>query len=199
MNDAEHQLIRDEFALIDTKNGDQLREFFLRYSFLSTTDFASILSLSTTFIRRYKRRAGFRRASAPDVVPNVSPTRNTVDNIEPFVDTADWWILHYKERGYGRAKLQRASGLGVGTVRLRIKKHCGWKSYNEAMKSKHPCNNLEWLTKHYVDEQLSMRACAKLAGVSDDTLKCWLLRAGIEIRHINHGPIVGKDRGKQAG
>ena len=194
MNEAEYQTIREDFALVDTKDGKQLREFFLRYSFLNTTDFCQALSLCTTIVRNYKRRAGFRRPSAPDVVPNVSPKPNVVDNIEPFVDTPSWWILHYKERGCGRAKLERASGLSHSQVRSRITKHCGWKSYNESMRSKHPCNNLEWLTKHYVDKELSMRACAKLAGVSDDTLKCWLLRNNIAIRHKNHGPIVGKNR-----
>lgn len=199
MNDAEYQMIREEYAVLDNKNGQQLREFFLRYSFLETTDFSVILGLSTTAVRKLKRLAGFRRTSAPDVVPNVSARSKIVENIEPFVDTASWWILHYKEKGCGRVKLKRASGLNFATVYKRIKQHCGWRSNSESTKSKHPCNTIEWLTRHYIDKEMSMRACARQAGVSDDTLKVWLLRAGITIRHKNHGPIVGKDRSKQSG
>lgn len=182
--------LKSEFAKIDVNDGEALRQFFLKYNCFTTSDWVTILHRSPTLVRKYKRRAGFRQKSAPSIVP-PAPPRPPVLGLDPFEDTAEWWQKQYSQ--YGRLILQRASGLSATEVRKRITQHCKWRSLYEANRSKHSSCNEKWLTDHYVTRGLTISKCAELAGVSDDTIKSWLVRFKFEIRQNSHGSVVGKN------
>jgi len=182
--------IREEFDRIDIKDKKAMRRFFLRYSFFSTNDLALILDLSPRTILEYKRNCDLRRKGGPKQRP-VYPRIPTDIELPENWDTPEWWRAHYPK--YGMYILTKVTGLNYHTVRKRVSRYCGGiRSYREAMASDHPCCNEEWLREHYIERELGQKACARLAGVSDSTLRGWLVRFGIQVRGSYGGSVLGK-------
>lgn len=182
--------IREEFdKRVDINDGKSLKRFFMRYSFFSTNDIALVLGLSPRTIRVYKRNAGIRRNGGPDTKPKNPNTPVRLDLPENW-DTAEWWQRHYPR--YGMYILTRETGLNYHTVRRRVNKHCGGiRSYRDATASNHPCYNKDWLQEHYVDQKLTQKQCGKIAGVSDSTIRNWLVRLGFQVRGHYGSSILG--------
>ena len=173
--------IREEFnTRVDIKDAVSLRRFFNRYAFFSTNDLAMILGLCPSTIRIHKRYAGIKRANASHNKPENPSIHTHIDLPEDW-DTPEWWRANYPR--YGTYILRRATGLSYRTVRRRIQKHCGpLRSHREAAGSMHPCYTKEWLQEYYVDQGLSQKRCGAIAGVSDSTIRDWLVHLGFQVR-----------------
>lgn len=174
-------VICEEFTTrVDVKDPKSLRRFFLRYSFFTTNDLALILKLNPRTIRTYKGRAGIKRKGGPKTKPENPQIPVHLDLPENW-DTAEWWQAHYPR--YGMRILTRETGLNYITVRSRVRRHCGGiRSHREATTSAHPCCTREWLQEHYIEQRLSQKQCGRVAGVSDSTIRDWLVHHGIQVR-----------------
>jgi len=183
------EAICEEFKTrVDIKDAKSLRRFFLRYSFFSTNDMALILGLSPWSIRTYKRRAGIKRKGGPKTKPKNPQIPVHLDLPENW-DTAEWWRAHYPR--YGMYILTRETGLNYHTVRRRVRRHCGGiRSYREAANSDHSYCTKEWLQEHYINQGLSQKRCGVIAGVSDSTIRDWLVRFGFQVRGQYGGSLL---------
>lgn len=181
--------IREEFRMrVNIRDTKSLRRFFLRYSFFSTNDMALLLGLSPWTIRIYKRRAKIRRKGGPNTKPENPQIPVHLDLPEDW-DTSDWWRKHYPR--YGMGILTRETGLNYHTVRKRVRQHCGRiRSQQESTDSSHPCCTREWLQEHYINQGLSQKRCGRIAGVSDSTIRDWLVRLGFQVRGLYGGSLL---------
>ena len=183
--------VREEFRTrVGIHDAPSLRRFFFRHAFFSSNDLAQILGLSAWTIRQYKKRAGIQyRNSHNKLPPNLQLPVHL--DLPGGWDTAEWWRAHYPR--YGMHILVRETGLGYRTVRRRVQKHCGGiRSHQEATHPTHPCCNEEWLREHYIDQGLSQKRCGVIAGVSDYTIRNWLVRYGIQVRGHYGGSLLDK-------
>ena len=171
------QIIRDDFAALDKTDKLSLWNFFRKYLYFSTYDLAIVLKTTAKRIRQLKAIAGIRR-EGKTTIPTYVQQRVEIE-LPPDWDTAEWWRAHYPK--YGTSILARVTGLNLLTVRKRLRKH-GIRilSKRESELSKNPLCTEAWIRKHYYDEGLSQRACAKLAGISTDTFRGWLIRFGLQ-------------------
>jgi hypothetical protein len=174
--------IREDFAAASTP--EEYREFFLKYVYMTTNDLCNILGVATRALRGKKSKAGlvpYKRKVKAIVIPKEDPP--------PFEDTPEWWAANYPK--YGKLKLAEASRLNPHTVVRRINMYAGGiRPYAEQVRSKHPCNNEEWLRENF-EKHGSVNKLAKLAGVSWDAMADWLNHAGIRLNGRSN-PILGK-------
>lgn len=80
---------------------------------------------------------------------------------------------------HGKVKIAKMSGLSVTLVE-RIRYRLGVSSPRTKFiggNNKH--NTIEWLREYYVKQKMSMRKCAKLAGVAPNTIRNWLINHGM--------------------
>ena len=173
------QIVRNDFAAADKTDKIVLFDFFHKYLYFSTYDLAVILRTTPKRIRNLKAIAGIKREGKGPLPSNI---RVKIEiELPPNWDTAEWWRAHYPK--YGTFVLARVTGLNLMTVRKRLRKHdIRIRSKREAEQSKHPYCTEAWLVKYYYEEDLSLRACAKLAGISTDTLRGWLVRFGLQTK-----------------
>ena len=173
------QIIRDDFAALDRKNPQALWDFFHKYKFFSTYDLAIVLDATARTIRDLKGVSGLRREGVGPLPSNIR-LKTQVELPENW-DVREWWEANYPR--YGIYMLSKITGLNKLTVRKRLRRY-GIKtiSKKEAEFSKHPCCNVEWLKEHYYKNDMSLRACARLAGVSTDTIRGWMIAFKLQTR-----------------
>jgi hypothetical protein len=172
------QIMRDEFELLDRRNSEQLGNFFVRYKFFSTNDLAQVLSLSSRYIRRLKSRTDICRTRGRKTSPQTIKTPLDME-LEPGWDCEEWWRRQYQLHGV--YILSRISHFSVKTVRRRLSKY----NIKTGVRSTNSCRNYEWLHKHYVELDQNVVTCAKLAGVSPDTITTWLNNFKIQVKTRN--------------
>jgi len=191
------QVVCEEFKTrVDIYNKKSLFRFFMRYAFFSTNDLALILGLSPGTIQEYKRYAGIKRKDGPYHKPVNHNIPVHLDLPENW-DTPEWWRAHYPR--YGMYILTRETGLNYNTVRRRVRQHCGRiRGHKEAVQPDHPCCNKDWLRKHYINQGLNQKQCGLLAGVSDSTIRSWLVRLGFQVRGHNGGSLLDQVGGIRA-
>ena len=99
--------------------------------------------------------------------------RNLVPTPPP--DWGDGWLEEQYAAGWGLRTIARAVGRSYTAVRRRLRRRgVAFRTAREAVRSRHPCCTREWLLVNYVARELSLTACARLAGVSKYTLTAWL-------------------------
>lgn len=110
-----------------------------------------------------------------------SPTATVVPAEPPErLDDPCWLHTQYVEQRYGVHLLARMTGSAPSTVHRRLQQH-GIAPRPRRISS-HPCCSYTWLDENYVEQRLSLAACAKRAGVCRQTVKNWLNRHGIDVR-----------------
>ena len=184
--------VQQAFAEVDRHDPKALRKFFLLFSFFTSNDMALMLELNARTIRKLKKRAGLGRVGGP---PQKPPGFNYGKIVDIPIDWYDDDSLRAAYPRFGYVAISKAVGISYTRVKQRIKKMGIGLSYREACRSKHPCCTAEWLRKHYIEMGLTQVECAKLAGVSDCTIRDWLNFHGTQVRTHFVGPPVGKTCG----
>jgi hypothetical protein len=144
---------------------------------------ASALQLNMSTIYNHRKKCGL-------IIPG-NKRFNKLRQYEPLPALPDdWktleWLTEAKTK-YGIRRVAELSGHSLcGLYNMMYK--MGYKK-QEA----HPCNNSEWLYKHYITDQLTIPQCVALAGVSISTFKQWLINNNIPSvvnskRHRNAKP-----------
>jgi len=169
------------FASVDTRSSDSLREWFEKYPYLSTHDFAQIAQKSANTIRRWKKKAGISKGSSGSVRGISIPKISTIVAPNNW-DNENW--LRQQHRTHSIREIAKATNRHHETIRQKfIKYDIEIKSVKESSKSTNIYYDKNWCQKHYVDYGLSLSECARKASVSRDTFTSWLNRFNIPIRN----------------
>ena len=182
VNDDHCQIMRDEFKLLNKYDPEQLKNFFLRYKFFSTNDLSQVLSFGSRYIRMLKTRTDgtdLIRTKRPSPVPKCVYIVPDI-KLEPGWDCAEWWRHYYQL--YGIRTLSRITHLNRRTVTKRLRKYNIPTMPRRSKHTTNPCNNYEWLYKHYVELGQTLAMCGKIAGVSKDSISTWLNKFKIQVR-----------------
>jgi len=174
--------LKAEYAKVDKHDPKQLRDWFEKYSHLTSNDHAQIAGCSARWIRKLKGRAGIKgRGGKKLPKPKKLNPIPVIEVPEDWRTNKEW--LDENVNKYGLT----AVGKVVGRSRWIIKKlvdraGATSKTAKEATRSQNPCYNKNWCIKHYVTKRMSAYQCAQLAGVKHQTFVEWLNSFSIPVR-----------------
>ena len=187
MKQEEIKALRREWARIDKKDPKALYKYFINNSHLKTSEIAIIAESGLQYVRDLKTSAGLG-GKKPKHNPPIKAQRKIYtlkapENWDPKNWDMEWLktvACHYSVR-------EIANAINVYYVTLfgKLKKYgIKIRSKKQSTRSKNQLCNKQWVYKHYVEQKLSHRECAKLAGVSYQTFGRWLARFEIPSRTI---------------
>lgn len=151
-----------------------------QYPLLTNVELAVAAGTSLSTARRMRRGAGV----APKPDPFVSKPISTPSEVQQYppdcLKDPTWLREQYVAKRYGTPLIGRMTGRSPSTVGYYLRGH------NIPIRpgriSRNPCSTATWLTAHYIDQRLSIAACARLAGTCRETIRSWLVRHGIKVR-----------------
>jgi len=149
------------------------------HGFLQTTEIAIIIRKSLKTAQTYRRYNG-QSMPKPEAFSNYSPKRNYPKVPEKVWRNKTWFAFMVNEAGFGFNIISKI--IDRSNFRTKgIASEFGIKSKNTS-ESLNPYCNKEWLEDKYVTEGLTLRQCARIAGVNPYTMYTWLAKYGIEVR-----------------
>lgn len=167
-----------EFASIDKSNPDQLKNWFIKYRYLSTNDHAQIAQKSTWYIRKLKRLAGLTTKS-----PTKKPIPKPIYFPSSIVVATDWDTEAWLSKAiniYTISAIAKACGVSPRTIRRRVKYYSISKIAKPRIKNK--CFTKEWCYLHYIKLGWNQTKCAQKAGICQQTFVNWLNYFNIPVR-----------------
>lgn len=170
-------LLREQFAQVDFTDIGSIQKWFADHPYLTTNDHAQIANRSTLWIRQQKRKAGIK-SRTPPVLPVAKPIKKPLIDVPPDWDTKEW--LEWASTRYTIRRIALSTGKSMRTIYSRYKKWGLKPTY--VSKSQNPCCTEEWVREHYVNQRLSQKECAKLAGICTQAFANWLNRFKIAVR-----------------
>ncbi len=170
--------LREEFAKVNLGDKESVQKWFAEHSYLSKNDIAIIAQRSRAWVDSLYRFAGH-------VPKNIRPSKPYVPHSTVIDLPENWrdedWLRSAAKRHSARAIARAANVHHSHVIRLFEKHDIKKQTYKEAMKSKNPHCTKAWCYEHYVVQGLSMKKCAKLAGVARSTFSKWLVRFEIPV------------------
>jgi transposase-like protein len=189
--------------ITDPENTRSLRAFFEEYGHLKSTDLAMLADVGMTKLRRWRDRCGYKPEDGGwGVDKDKRPFKGTihqkveVEKVPPEVWADSNWLRQKYESGCGIRLIARMVNRNIKTVFDRMQR-LGIVTRDNKTVSKNPCCNRDWLIEHYEILGLSIRECARLAGVNRYTIYNWLVKYKIYIRdkydlNGEHSPSYGR-------
>jgi hypothetical protein len=184
MGDAaaeEMEIMRREWALVDTKDPESLKRWFARHQYLTINDHAQIADVLPRAIHSYKLLAGLtKRGAGPTPPKNRKPKPVVAIEVPEDWRTNKTW-LQYATSTYGIRATARAVGRNRAIVETAMKRL--QVTVNHAVPpTRNPHHNYDWVHRHYVTLGYSANKCSKLAGVHVSTFISWLSHFKIKVR-----------------
>lgn len=175
--------LRVVFAGVNRRDPKALRRWFTTHAHLSTNDHAQIAGVAACTVRKYKKLAGLLNGKGP-VNPRVVTVRcDPAEVAPPNWKEDEAWLRRTLEL-YNVSVIARMVQRDRNIVLTALKRHnIPTKPLRESNKPKNRCCTHAWCWKHYVEEGLGQRACAKLAGIAQQTFSTWLNRFNITVRN----------------
>ena len=176
--DIENQIIAG--YLEARGDDDKIRQWFNKYNYYKLTDIARALRINMSHLYRLRKQCGL-------VIPGPKRIHKikTYEKLESIPE--DWkngeWLLPAIEK-YGTKQVAEKAGVTAKTVYITLHK-LGRRVITE----KHSCDNVDWLHEHYYAKRLNIVQMSKLAGVSEGTIKQWLIKYGIDRRFTYRYPM----------
>lgn len=161
-------------------DNDKIRQWFNKYNYYKLTDIARALRINMSHLYRLRKQCGL-------VIPGPKRIHKikTYEKLETIPE--DWkngeWLLPAIEK-YGTKQVAEKAGVTAKTVYITLHK-----LGRRVITGKHKCDNVEWLQQHYYTERLNILQMSKLAGVSEGTIKQWLIKYGIDRRYLYRYPM----------
>lgn len=177
---------RIEFRKVKRRDPKSLLRWFTTYKHLSTNDHAQIAGVAACTIRKYKKLAGIR-GKGPANNPRVKTVRCDPAEVAPpnWREDADW--LRRTLDLYNVSVIARMVQRDRNVVLNALRRHnIPTKPLRESNKPKNRCCTHAWCWKHYIEQGLSQKQCAKLAGIAQQTFSTWLNRFNITVRDCEH-------------
>ena len=181
MTPEELNEFKEEFCRVDPHNDRQLRKWFLDYPELTTAENAMIMGISQRWVSARKKSLGLTRIIIIETSAGVKILRKRAKKkttLKPPAEGIEDWIIDQAVNNKVTVlELSKAVLRSRGYVKRVLKAHR--KKPNNTI---HPCMNKEWVEEHFVKQRLSLRRCARIAGVSYGTIRGWLSHFGINNR-----------------
>lgn len=181
--------IREWMVYCDVINPkDEVFKVWIKYKNYSASEACVILGISVPAFRKALKRHGikkYRMKSMPRKFKGELPIDlpRTKEGLEKLFQK------------YGTHKLAKLSGYSTVLIwRLRNKYDVVNCKRDKFLARPNECNDQEWLEEHYIKQKLSLRQCAKIAGVTPMTIRSWLISHKIVPR-----PRLGRNAILQAG
>lgn len=149
-----------------------------QYQSLTNIQLADALGCSISTARRRKREAGVQPAANP--FPRRASSTPAPCDQYPLNRLRDgaWLREQYLDERRGTHVLGKMLSVAPTTVRRSLLRHAIPLRLRRV--SRHPyARDDAWLRRNYVEERLSISACAQLAGVANETIRSWLLSLGL--------------------
>lgn len=179
MDDQELIDFREEFDSIVPGDIESLRDFFLKYPELISTELIQIMRRSFSVVQKIRSRIRVNSVLIIETENGVLTTRrNTTKFISPELTIDPSWLYdQHVNKNIGIKALAKSIGRSRTFIRKRLRSLGVTNNY-----VKNPYYNKEWLYEHYMVQKQSMRQCGKIAGVSHCTIRLWLAEFGIPSR-----------------
>lgn len=164
----------------DVKNVRSLIKFFQENEFMTNSEMAQLVNISSRTIRYWKKKCNIKDKMPHFFIIRKGPKKPYVQVLDQKVwDNHEWFNEQYI-----------INDIGIRTLSKMINKdfHFIWnrlRRYNIKTKprsSQNPCCTFEWCDEHYNIYGYSIRKCAKLAGIHPYTFVDWLIKFKIHIR-----------------
>jgi len=182
-----------EMPLPNPKDKEMLKLWFEQNQDLTTLELATKAGVSPSTIRNWKRSCGLELGKSPFDVSYKMSKKNVEKVDDPIIwDNKSWFEDQYRIKGRGIYLIARVIGRSTSLVKGRLDRYgIPLRSHSEAVKSKSPYCNKEWLELNYIELNKSLAKCAEEAGVSPYTICNWLAKFDIPIRDI-HEAMAGR-------
>lgn len=209
---ADRQFARDiydlrvEFTAVNVRDAASLKAWFLEHSYLTDVEHATVARCSVRNIWKWKTKLDLKKPSKhkmPALTEKMVRRRRVLPPAPDDWRTNGWLTEQYSVNRYSIREMMRAAGITYLAMWLHLKKGgLLARTSAEALTPKNPCCNKVWLVEHYVTQFKSVFECAKLAGVSRQTMANWLVRFLIRVRthaeQIRYGTNMGKGFNSEA-
>ncbi len=190
--------LKKEFATVDISRNSELRAWFAKHPYLTTNDMMRIANICLKTVCVWRHRIGWKPAVLNKnlVVPKPPLRKSAIPTAPPDWDVA--WLIKMYQDGYSLPQLARSVSRSIFLIKRTLKRHIKLRDVKDSVRSTHPCRTLQWVFEHYVNQCLSQKQCARLAGVSRYTFSTWLnffkirVRSHTEQTLVNNGTDLGK-------
>lgn len=171
---------------LDPSDLDALRKFFEDHSDYTTFELTHKYGIPASTLRYWKReKLGI--PSKPNVLVNFKTKRKAKDYGKPLPESVwnngPWFKKMYEEEQVGAYVIAKMIGRSVTTVYKKLKKfEIELRSHKEAVATKNPYHDPDWLFEQYVIIGKTLKEIADEAGVNNYTVAHWLAEFNINIR-----------------
>jgi hypothetical protein len=186
---------------LDPSDLDALRKFFDDHSDYTTFELTHKYGIpaSTT---RYWKRVKLGIIEEPNALVNFKTRRKKKDYGEPLLpeiwDNGPWFKQKYEDEKIGAYVIAKMINRSVQTVYKKLKRfQIPLRSHKEAVATRNPCHNREWLWQAYIYEGKILAEMAKEANVNPYTILHWLVEFNITIRDTGTTIVIRTNKRKQ--
>jgi transposase len=168
----------------DPTNIKSLKLFFEENRNLKTSELAQLAGRSMRTIQKWRAKIGKPgKQMHPDKRPKKEKKEYPIITDRSVWDNEKWFRHMYEELGYGSDIIGRMIQRDSARVLQKLRRYgIRIRSFAEAMASKNPHCNKDWIVEHYEVQNCTLIECAKMAGVNPYTFYEWLIRFQIHIR-----------------
>ena len=170
--------LRSEFELVDLSNTEQVLEWFVKHSHLSTNDHAQIANKSSSYIRKLKKSVGLSNNNYKPPSTNTKSIKIITLSVPTNWDSKQW--LSCVSKVYSISSIAKACGVSRRTILRKLAKY-DIKRYKLPI-STNKCCTWDWCNLHYNELGWSQSKCAKKAGICQQTFANWLNHFKIPVR-----------------
>ncbi len=174
-DDSITELRRQFIDTVNISDKDSVYKWVLTYDYLSGPELATIAQVSIRTISKWRYRA-HGNVPKPGKCTVVTARSTPTLIASPDWDTKQWLTSKYGV--YKCGEIAAAVGCSASTILRRLKQY----DIVKPIQTTHPCDNIRWLTKHYVNGLKTQDECARLAHVSKMVLVNWLIKYNIPVR-----------------
>jgi hypothetical protein len=184
------------FRSVDISDPIQLRKWFEDYPELMFQEHCLIIGKSEATVTRYKHKACVNPVYVVELSdgchvsrprsPTAKPKMRKIDLVPPEDwDSREWLEEQYVKNKIGAPTLAKAIGCSKYRVQMALAK-AGiiQRKLGAALATDNPCCDRAWITEHYIDNKMTLRGCAELAGVGHSTFRQWMTKFGMTTRSI---------------
>lgn len=184
MDEEELADFRTEFGGVGLRDKDQLRQWFLNYPELSIQEQSLIIGKCEKQTRNIKQNLGSNNICIVETNSGLLISRRISNNKKqvqqaPSSNISEWVKDQYTNNNQSIRSLSRAVNRSRNYIRTILRS----KSTNP-VSTPGPVRSREWLLEHYINQRMSLRQCAKIAGVAHCTIRDWLTKFNIQSRDV---------------
>lgn len=169
---------------------DKLKKFFEDNKLCGNHELARMAKVRLPQITEWKKLCGIHKPRKNFRFPGIyKPAARNVERLpEGFNwDNPEWFREQYEVKRFGVNSICKMTGKNPGFIYRRLKRYeIKIRNTTTSRLSQNKYFNKEWLIQHIINEGMTLKTVAKIAGVRMLTVQNWLVRFDIQTRDINN-------------